>query len=125
MPNVKPCHTSGFGTVHENVEKVPRNWIVPWPSVPCSTSSGSCTSADAPPPKYPAAWLTIVNDASKSYVMVCPLAPKLTMAMMGSLIGSDNVTVYVSSLPPDSRRMSGSGGGFSTSLLMYGADGTQ
>lgn len=29
MPNVKPCHASGVGTVQENVGKVPMNRMVP------------------------------------------------------------------------------------------------
>lgn len=51
MPNVKPCQFSGVGTVHEKVENVPMNWIVPCPSLPRRMSPGNCCSVAPLPPQ--------------------------------------------------------------------------
>src|SRR5437764_15463368 len=69
IAKVNPCQLSGVGTSQENVENVPVNLIVPWPSLPSSTSPGCCCSALGPPPQKPTPWLTMVNGESKSYVV--------------------------------------------------------
>ncbi len=88
---MKPEKFSGLVAVQLIEEKVPLNWIVPWPSLPVSALPMPLVRV--PGPKKPVPWLRIVKGRSNVQTVGAPTAPKLMIAILGLVSGELKVMV--------------------------------